>query len=197
MICSCLIPSRGRINRLFAAIHTIRESASDASTFEILIRLDDDDQSSLKFLPTLQSFSNVRVVIGPRHQGYLSLETIFYTELAMIAQGAWCWFLLDDVILGGRDWDLKLAQVPTDGFIVQPEIFRLCGSTYLNSEGGNFPCAPTNSWLRFGWKRVERPVDLELDRLLRVQNGWKTHFLPGITAWHLEDDHDKLAQHRQ
>lgn len=197
MICSCLIPSRARINRLFAAIHTIRESASDPSTFEILIRLDDDDRDSLKYLPTLEQFSNVRVFVGPRCAGWQSVESVFYTELAEAAKGDWCWFLLDDMILGGRDWDLKLREVPTDGFIVQPEIWRLGGSTYPKSEGGNFPCAPRNSWLRFGWPRVMRPVDIELDRLLRVTNGWRTHFLQGITAWHLEDDPDKLAAHRQ
>lgn len=197
MICSCLIPSRARINRLFAAIHTIRESAADQNSFEILLRLDEDDADSLKYRATLEQFSNVRIFIGPRHQGYQSLETIFYTELAAIAKGAWCWFLLDDVIFGGRDWDRKLAQVPTKGFIVQPEIFRLGGSTYRNSEGGNFPCAPTKSWERFGWNRVERPVDLELDILLRIKNGWKTHFLSGITCWHLEDDQEKLEKHRQ
>lgn len=190
MICSCLIPSRGRINRLYAAIHTINESASDLGNFEILVRLDEDDHGSLKHRNTLRKFSNVQFFIGPRLQGYSSVET-FYTELANYARGAWCWFLLDDCIIGGKDWDRKLAEVPTEGFLVQPEIWRLGGSIYPHCVSGNFPCAPTKSWERFGWKGVARPVDIALDQLLRIQQGWQAYFLPGITAWHLEEEHQK------
>jgi hypothetical protein len=196
MICSVLIPSRGRINRLFAAIHTINESASSTDNFEILVRLDDDDESSLKFRPTLAQFKNVKVFTGDRHQGWASVES-FYTELASHAAGTWCWFLLDDMVLGGRNWDLKLGRVPTKGFIVQPEISRLGGSTYPRWEGSNFPCVPTRCWENYGWNKIERPVDTGIDQLLRIKNGWRTHFLEGITAWHLEDEPDKLEQHRK
>lgn len=196
MICSCLIPSRGRINRLFAAIHTINESASDIRNFEILLRLDEDDESSLKFVATLKQFPNVKVFVGSRKQGWASVES-FYDELALHAIGRWHWFLLDDMIMGGRGWEQKLAMVPMTGFIVQPEISRLGGSTYKQWEGSNFPCVPAHIWLRTGWKNIERPIDTGIDQLLRVKNGWQTHFLPGITCWHLEDEPEQLEKHRK
>jgi len=197
LICSCLIPSRKRISKLFTAIHTLNESASNLDDFEILIRLDDDDADSLQFLRTLRQFKNVKVFVGPRHQGYASLETIFYTELAAHSVGEWNWFLLDDQLIGGKDWNTKLRDVPTTGFIVQPEISRLGGSIYPKWEGSNFPIVPRNCWQQFGWTTICKPADTALDNLLRIQNGWKTWFLPGITAWHLEDSDENLSLHRK
>jgi len=183
--------------RLFTAIHTINESASDIRNFEILIRLDDDDHDSLQYMPTLRGFPNVKVFVGKRMQGYASLESHFYTELGKAAQGKWCWFLLDDQLIGGKNWDLKLMEVPTHGYIVQSEIARLGGSTYPKWEGANFPIVPTRIWEKFGWEQMQKPADTALDQLLRLDNGWKTWFLPGITAWHLEDTPDKLEEHRK
>lgn len=184
-ICSCLIPTRGRVGKLFTAIHTINNSCSDPSNVEILIRADeDDDQTVRQYINSIRQFSNVKVFVGPRKLGYPSLGE-FYTELAKAASGAWCWFLLDDCLIGGRDFDLKFAEIPTTGFIVQPEITRIGGSIYPKWEGGNFPAAPTRSWESMGWPMLLNPLDTAMDQFYRQQNGWKTWFLPGITGWHL------------
>lgn len=182
MIASCLIPSRDRIGKLFTAIHCINNSCFSEANVEILIRLDDDDEGSLKYRATLEQFDNVKVITGSRMSGYTSVGA-FYTELAAIATGDWCWFLLDDCLIGGRDFDLKFRAMPLN-VIVQPEISRLGGSTYMNWPDSNFPAVPRNSWRKLGVDSIGHPADTWMSHLYR-QHGWKTRFLKGITGWHL------------
>ena len=184
MICSCLIPSRGRFDQLVRAVNSLRATAASVNNFEVLIRLDDDDVASTSRIAEVESLCNVKVLVGPTFEGYSSIDPIFLTELAKIAVAPWCWILNDDMTIEGGKWDEKLMQIPTTGYIVQTEFFRLNQSVYHLCEGGNFPCVPTRCWEIFGWERLLFPSDTGLDQLLRIKNGWKTWFLPGITAWH-------------
>lgn len=179
MICSCLIPSFGRPFSLFALIHTLIESGNP-DNFEILIRLDEDDEKTLKYRVTFEQFKNVKLIVGKK-LGYGGFSDMC-KELVTVAKGQWCWFLTDDCVIGGKDFDLKLAKIPTHGYIVQPEISRLGGSTYIKWEGSNFPAVPKDIWKKYDCSLT----DTGLDTCLRGKNGWKTAFLEGITAWHLQ-----------
>lgn len=197
MICSVLICSRGRPKRLLETIESVQWSCNNLDAIEVLVRIDDDDEVS-KSVGEWDSFKEVadEVVIGPRLGGYGTLN-ILYTELANIAKGDWVWCLNDDATVEGKDWDLKLADVPLTGFIVQPETIINGGSTYVHCEGGPFPIVPRNSWLPDWPNGFVDPLDTKLDQLLRIGRGWSTHFLPGITVNHQRDNDEVLALHRK
>ena len=138
----------------------------------------------------------VRVVVGPRLKGYMSLSG-FYDELTAIATSPWIWIGNDDAYIDGHGWDEQLAATPTNGFIVQPELYRWNASGYRWCEGGAFPAVPNQSWRLFGHEAIGTPINTWFDVVLRRQNGWKTHFLKGITAVHLRDTETQLVEHRK
>lgn len=194
LVCSVLIPSRARPDRLMKTIQSLHGTAQP-SRFEILLRFDDDDLETLKRRHEAEEYRNVRVIVGKRQDGYARLNH-FYAELADIARSPWVWIMNDDVVVKGARWEAKLAEVPTEGFIVQPEHYQLGGSLYSGCEGTAFPIVPNGIWKRFGWAVMDNPVDTRLDDLLRKENGWKTHFLDGITVVHDRDPDDILEKHR-
>jgi hypothetical protein len=193
-ICSILIPSRARPAGLWRAVRAAQATAKLGAP-EILARLDDDDDATLAIASALEA-DGVRVVVGPRLKGYLSLSG-FYDELAAIATSPWIWIGNDDAYIDGHGWDEQLAATPTNGFIVQPELYRWNTSGYQWCEGGAFPAVPNQSWRLFGHEAIGTPIDTWFDVVLRRQNGWKTHFLKGVTAVHLRDTETQLVEHRK
>ncbi len=202
MICSVLIPSRGRPERLRQAIRSIRET-SRSENVEILLRLDGDDASTLATVDDLAREHDFRATIGPRRLGYPSIGE-FYAELASVAQGTWIWIMNDDAYVTGppsgseTSWDVQLAAVPISGVIVQPECYQLGHSKYWSSPGGAFPLVPNGCWSALGKAfNGGSAIDTWLDQLLRARNGWRTQFLAGIAAVHERDTEDVLAKHRE
>lgn len=198
VICSVLIPSRGRPERLKRTITSIWETARSVPV-EIWIRFDDDDNTSLAVIAELERDprGRVRVAVGPRLCGYPSIGD-FYAELCALSIGDWIWIMNDDAHVTGAGWDAQLAQIPTEGFIVQPECYQLGHSKYWSSEGGAFPVVPANCWTKLGAEFLRgAAVDTWLDQLLRVQNGWQTKFLTGVAVVHERDADDVLAKHRE
>lgn len=181
--CTLFLPSRGRFNLLLESVSSLINTADMPWDFDIHVKFDDDDYESILRVEELLELRHVRVLIAPRLNGYPSLET-FYDLMAEWSDAAWvcCWN--DDAIMRGRSWDTLLRSVPTTGFIVQPEIYQLNQSKYFRSEGGAFPFFPRLCWKQFGWERLIQPTDTRIDQLLRIQNGWKTQFLEGVTVFH-------------
>lgn len=192
MICSVLIPSRARPERLIRTIESIQKAAR-TEDYEVLLRLDDDDKDTVS--RELDRRARVRVVTGPRMRGYPDLN-VFYTQLSDVARGLWVWIMNDDATVSGQGWDVLLRKVPTTGVIAQPEFHKLNRSMYPRNEGGAFPLVPNGCWKSFGWTAIQDPADSRLDELLRGQHGWTTHFLAGITVHHQRDADEALWQHR-
>lgn len=202
MLCSVLIPSRGRPDRLRRTLQSIRDTSS-ATDVEILVRLDDDDRPSLDSVDQLIREHRALVLVGSRRRGYDSLGE-FYGELAQVARGEWIWIMNDDAHVTGPTadtsgtWDADLRTIPTTGKIVQPECYQLNQSKYWSSEGGAFPIVPNRCWERLGEVLFGGPSwDTWLDQMLRARNGWTTRFLPGISVVHERDGDDVLARHRE
>ena len=207
IICSILIPSRGRPERLKKTIRSVRDTDPDGNS-EILVRFDDDDTASLAIKAELEA-SGVIVLVGPRRCGYPSIGE-FYAELAQNAAAPWIWIMNDDAHIRhvtdspnqpdgtGVPWAKQLLQLPLTGVIAQPECYQLGGSKYWGSNGGAFPLVPNGCWSRLGASFLAgAAVDTWLDQLLRVTHGWRSHFLAGVAVVHERDSDDVLAQHRR
>lgn len=193
--CAILIPSRARPDRLHKTMTSIFNTVKNPENIEVMLRFDDDDIISIERMDEFKKYPSTTVLIGSRQKGWLSLN-LFYEEMAAVANSHWVWIMNDDAIFEGNDWDEQLAQIPTEGFLVQPELYQLGFSKYYNAEGGAFPCMPNLCWKK--WVEIiPDPIDTEIDKLLRVQNGWKSHFLPGIGIIHDRDNDEELAIHRQ
>lgn len=199
-LCAILIPSRARPQRLWKTIKSVRETSAPGAA-EILVRFDDDDLASLAIIDELRR-ADVRVTVGPRRQGYGSISS-FYTELADQSDAPWIWVMNDDAHIAGTahrrhiGWDGQLRGIPTEGFIVQPEIYQWNTSGYRFCEGGAFPAVPNGAWRRFGFDEIGAPIDTWLDQVLRVKNGWTTRFLRDVTVVHIRDTEAELAKHRR
>lgn len=157
--------------------------------------MDDDDHKSLNVIEKCDG-SLLKLFIGPRLRGYATLN-LLYTELAKAATGDWIWIMNDDATVEGKDWDLKLKEIPTDGWIVQPEFIQNGMSLYQKCVGGPFPLIPRDSWSKWGATTIPDPADTQLDELLRVHHNWGTKFLEGITVNHQRDNDEQLEAHRK
>lgn len=194
MICAILIPSRSRPERLLKTLKSIFETVADKNNIEVLLRFDDDDKETLS---RIEEFRNdrTRTFIGKRGEGWSGLNT-FYTEMAAYTEAKWLWIMNDDAYITGYGWDEILKEIPTTGFLVQPELYQLGFSKYYDVEGGAFPVIPHHSWEPH-WEGFIDPIDIRIDELLRIQLGWKSHFLKGIGVIHERDDDEALAEHRK
>lgn len=194
-LCSVLIPTRARPDRLRRAVESISDTVTDPMRVEVILRVDHDDPH-LDAALALSFDGTITTKVGDRRQGYASMHE-FYDELAGAAAGRWIFIMNDDAFVIGKGWDEDLAKVPIDGVIVQPEIYQLGESLYPFCEGGAFPMVPNGCWHYYGWQGLRDPVDTQLDQLLRVQHGWRTAFLPGMCVVHERDPDHVLAEHRR
>lgn len=183
---SFCIATRNRVEKLQRLILSFLNTADDPSCFEVCIRVSRDDPATLSVIQELMNLCQLRVVIGYPMSGYPSV-CFFNDEATRLALGAWTWSFDDDMVLIGKGWDTQLRQLPLEGIIVQPEIERLNTSGYHHHEGGPIWCVPNRCWAKLGHPVLQFPCDIWIDKLLRVDNKWKTHFLKGITVWHDRD----------
>jgi hypothetical protein len=120
-IVSFLIPSRNRVHGLEAAIASIQQTCHDPRNVEVIVRLDDDDVDSLKFMEHLSEYFlevNIITIVGPRH-GYQNLHR-YYTEMYEASNGAFLFVFNDDTIMGSEWWDLSLGEYRYTPCVINP-----------------------------------------------------------------------------
>jgi hypothetical protein len=199
MLCSILIPSRGRPDRLLKTIQSIIDSAADPKQFEFLIRVDEDEKT--KYIDAIGSLplqTNIWQISGRRKDGWYSIHE-FYDELADTANDKWIWIMNDDATVscwGEKKWDEQLAEIKTKGFIVYPEVHKLNESTYVKDAGGAFPILPNKCWKKYKVDSIPKDCDKSLYELL-LSHGWAAKFLSGVTAAHERDSDEQLNEHRK
>lgn len=160
------------------------EGTADPKAYEFQIKVDDDDEATLKWIDKIKTIHPLTTVhVTPRGSGYSDIG-LFSTMLAKASTATWVTPWNDDITWIGGGWDRQLAEVPTTGFVVQPEMHKLGGSTYMRAEGGPTPIVPNGCWEKFGYLEMMQPADSWLDTLLRVQNHWKTWWLKDNGFWH-------------
>ena len=192
MICSILIPSRGRLGGLKATISSILKYAQNRGDYEILVRADDDDPAMSR--QTAHAIGADRLIFGPRYRGWLD-NIKFYNELAALAVGKWCWIMNDDCIVSGS-WLSQLEGAPDRSFVA-PEVYGLGSSKYPGCADNGFPIVPMRCWEEYGWAALTHPADLALYTLLVNWNSWPVHYLKGVTCQHNRGNDNEIAAHRK
>ena len=130
---SLIVPTRGRAPALRRMMDSLRATAKDARSLEVILVMDQDDPASLEF--TFAGLSWQRVVVPPgQTMGNLNREG------CRAARGRYFMLLNDDVEARTPGWDLQLRRLLEgypDGIVlahVNDLVFRdrLC----------TFPCIP-------------------------------------------------------
>lgn len=176
---SFIIPSR-RSARVMDSVVSIINTAKDPDCVDIWIKIDCDDAPSVAQVPKLIAVGRVNVLIGPRLEGYGSLN-FFCSKIAGMTDAKWVCFFNDDAVIEGIGWDEKLAQIQCDA-IVHAEIHQLNSSKYLRDDRSAFPIVPNGFWAVEG-AIIPTPCDaylVEIAKRLKLP----TMFLAGITFRH-------------
>ncbi len=135
IVFSLIVPTRGRPAEFSRLLDSLRDTALDATSIEVIAVIDEDDQDSRAFEYT--GLRLERVVVTPG-------QTMGRMNLAGygVAQGRYLMLLNDDVVVRTAGWDAQLARVferYSDGIVlahVNDLIFRdsLCTFPILTRE---------------------------------------------------------------
>ncbi|MCU1275214.1 MAG: hypothetical protein JWO48_2645 [Bryobacterales bacterium] len=132
---SLIVPTRGRPTELRRLLDSVRHTAEDARSIEVIAVIDEDDRESRAFEYT--GLRLERVLVSPgQTMGRLNLAGYG------VAQGRYLMLLNDDVVVRTAGWDTQLARVferYPDGIVlahVNDLIFRdsLCTFPVLTRE---------------------------------------------------------------
>lgn len=191
---SLMIPSRKRVSSLLRTLKNITETGS-YDDYQIVMRFDEDDADSIAAINDIElEWPMCRCFVGPRLQGYASLDKDFLRELEEKSNATWVWIGGDDMVVEGN-WMGELRKVPTTGYIVQPAISKLRESVYPRAEAQAYPIFP-----RFCWKQYADSFPAPFDvngHLLLIKNGWKTWFLENVMMWHQRPHDSEIVEHRK
>lgn len=182
MLCSILIPTRFRLEGLRVCMFSFSSrAAGKEKEYEFVIRMHRDDLETLVQIPTLlESYPNLRIIIGENMRGFDSLGD-FYEEMAAIAKGDFVWLINDDEEVSG-DWFSTLFNAPRNA-LLKPETYQLNKSVYVRNPDCGTVVMPNQIWKKYG-ATIPASVDLAMYELLVKNNGHALHYLTGITSYH-------------
>ena len=184
MLCSILIPSLWRFDKLKQAIKSFYATASK-DQFEMIVRLQDNDRESMGRIAELSAFgSTLQILVGHEKPEGLG-NAWLWNEMVSAASGDWHQYWSDDMTISG-DWSTQLAGLPTEGVIAHPEIHQLNNSRYRNDKLGPVPFIPKGAFASIGVKELPEPVDTNGASLL-YNAGWNHVFLKGVGVHHLRE----------
>lgn len=190
MLCSILIPSRLRFDRLKKSIQSLRNSAARPETFEIIVRFDNDDMESLDRFSELNSMT--RCWWGRRPDSWNDVCKYLFSELAQHALGDWIWPFSDDMTIEGKDWDTQLRGMP-DNVWVQPDMHKLGLSGYPKDSHAPCPIIRKSFWESQDCFPL---IDYEIWEHCE-KAGLELRWLNGIAVAHMRDEDSALAKHRE
>jgi hypothetical protein len=113
ILVSVIFPSRGRGYKLLSTLDSIIEKTKNLERIEILIKIDDDDNETLKILKTYKNFNLLNIIISDRKNGYASLNE-YYNELYDKSNGKFIFCANDDILLLTDEWDGLVSQYEND-----------------------------------------------------------------------------------
>lgn len=129
---------------------SIKATASDLASVEVVLRCDFDDVVMIDYL---SAHADARFIVGPRLSGYADLPA-FANEAARLSRGELVLVVNDDAVFTTPSWDLKLLDVAAqyaDGLFV-------LGVETANAKNFIFPCVSRRHIEVFGGIFDERLV---------------------------------------
>jgi glycosyltransferase involved in cell wall biosynthesis len=183
---SIVLPSRKRPKELTACIDSIYDNARDRSSFEVIVRVDDDDNVTAKIIPALEK-RGVRVITGKRGRGYIEMVN-FVDDATQVANTDWIWQLNDDGKIDSANWDDKMREC-TKQFpdaILVPEIHRLGGSVYKNDKE-----CPFMAYRKQLWDKMPHQCYVQADVIVwhyAARNHIEFKFVSGLSVLHDRDE---------
>lgn len=140
---SVLLPTRGRTEALDRSIHSLLDTAADASRVQILLAFDSDDEvGTTHFNQHLVNQLRARGVkfkaIQFNRLGYLNIH-MYYNELAKHATGDWLFVWNDDAFMNTAGWDQVIDQYQS-----QMKVLKV--HTHREHPYSIFPIVP-RTWL--------------------------------------------------
>ena len=105
-VISFMLPSRARPEWLREALENIRDTATHPELVEIIVLIDDDDESLLAIqdkLPAYCAPCSMQLIVGSRGKGYIDMHR-FCNEMAAVAKGDYLWFFSDDARFANDKW---------------------------------------------------------------------------------------------
>jgi hypothetical protein len=108
-IVSLLISTRKRVKSLQRLFDSIEMTCKSAENLEVLLRIDEDDMETTKFVEDYKNKSKFPIIaiIGSRGNGYADLHKNT-NELCQVANGKFFLFLPDDVQFMTKNWDEQM-----------------------------------------------------------------------------------------
>ncbi|MCK9273202.1 glycosyltransferase family 2 protein [Candidatus Gracilibacteria bacterium] len=135
-IVSVLIPTRGRVKRLEKCIKSFETNTEDLSKVELICKVDDDDEDTMKFIMNYKTNISLNFIISPRKDGYGSLHE-FYNKMAEISTGKFLYIFNDDIYMNTFGWE-KIIEEHSNQFCV------LAHNTYVENNAPKIQATKTN-----------------------------------------------------
>lgn len=137
---SLLLPSRGRPTSVDRLIASARATAHAPENLEFVIRLDDDDPTTVHpHLTQYREQSSVKLLTGPR-----TTLSAYWNECWRVARGPIFAQMGDDIVFRTQNWD----QMVLDAFDAVPDKIALVHGDDGGSNGKNFA---THGFLHRHW----------------------------------------------
>jgi glycosyltransferase involved in cell wall biosynthesis len=189
IVFSVIIPTRGRPAELRRLLDSLRHTVHDATSIEVIVIIDEDDQESQAF-----EYTGLRLksILVPPGQTMGSLNLAGYR----VAQGRYLMLLNDDVIVRSAGWDTQLARVfeiHPDGIVlaqVNDLIFRdrLCTFPVVSREFCELAEGICSPEYRRYW--IDDHIHHVFD-LIYLLGYTRRIFLPDVIFQHLNTTQDR------
>lgn len=183
-----MIPTRNRVSLLKECLDSLNKATSDPSLVELLVKADDDDIETIRFLNSYTSILPLKIAISPRKNGYGSLHE-HYDSLAKISEAEFLMVFNDDIEMITQGWEQHFLPYSGTNFILAVRNERVKNgvrSPIFENYNGN-PSIPHDLYKSLGtlshhpmlddwWVLVTRAIreqNFELERWLDVMLWFK------------------------
>jgi hypothetical protein len=165
---SFLLPTRKRVLACIESIESIRSTATNKDSFEILLAFDDDDDESQSAICAHCEANGVKYkAITSERYGYRNLHK-YVNLLCEIADGEMLWLWTDDAKIMTDGWDEKILKYGTDMALDFPNnhsiwIFPLVPAKYVKEMGHFSGQAHNDTWIQVIFEKNLRLCNLVRD----------------------------------
>lgn len=186
-----MIPTRNRVSLLKECLDSLNTKTSDPSLVELLVKVDDDDSETLKFINTYSSTLPLRIVTSPRKNGYGSLHE-HYDSLAKISESEFLMVFNDDIEMMTQGWEQRFIPYSGMNFILAVHNERVLNgarSPIFENYNGN-PSIPHDLYKSLGTLSHHPMLDdwwVLVTRAIREQNFELERWLD-VTLWFKRPD---------